>query len=1045
MSITMKLKSPLFAEWSPQHARLTVPNLKTGAPFALKIDGRPGLFQYTGRDTPAGAEVIVLLGFEPGQTRTLEFAKAPAAETDLSEVEIPSAGGAAFGVPPREIGLPALPCTGGMLPGPFESFAGFPLKSAIRCNFPLLSRKLVQTNAGPLFTDYRLAYSFAENHHYSLALRCYRLECAVEVCEEFSLGLDAELQLVLNPGGAFDSIISHNGPEFEGEPQPVIAPLGAEHPRDVLCRMQMPVLSEYFVPNNRGWFALFDSRNEARGMAGLMGLYGGRWQRPVENMMKVLDRGGSAELHASLFSGTRHWLLYAGPVEKSFTPQRRFIFHRLHANFNALRLDEHLDLDGHTEWDAHCWSKPGFFGADYRERAKRNAEALAPLRKAMEGKASPALLALIEPSQENHQALLDDILHRFEKWVRDFQGFREGKHDYAKNVIGFSRRLRGIMLAYELLRKDHFLSDEHVRCLHAYFAFAARRIMDEGRWPHSRTWKHRDHPESTRDFYGYPGEHKPDRLVWTNCLPNFQSDPMCALLHLGALIPEHPDAGSWVRFAQDDIERQLNAYCAPGGAWEESINYALYTFSYLIITFRILKNRLGIDYFQDRRMRAYAGWLVRFFGPLDKRWGAYTFPGIGNAVLPQNQGDYLLAYAGELPEGDQLRDDLIAAYQKMEPAINLGEHSPMMMAAMAPIPERQYELRPLHSEHMQELGIAFRHEHPSPHESYLFEKAGLWKDHYEYDETAINWYAKGTPLVMEYGTYTGDAGAGAAHNLVEIPDLDPLRRGFVMQTMFTPLVDYSHVEVPVTLKLSHGRMRSFAEVDGPPEKPAFFYIGDENPVGPRMWKNRLLLFVKPDYVVMFDRVFGAVPHRYNLHATADALERQGSCIAASGRFDLDLLCFVQHPQEFGFESGEFVPGPQRYGQGAANPHRQVFFRLYNLTDGIYRTLLFAQERSRGVRIERLGAAGIRVVTHEYTDCIFIGDEITHEAVDGVRFSGRVGWMRREASGKVMACMPDGDSISAFGRRIEGRGPLTWNMAGDGAIEIEGVPRAVKVG
>ena len=66
-----------------------------------------------------------------------------------------------------------------------------------------------------------------------------------------------------------------------------------------------------------------------------------------------------------------------------------------------------------------------------------------------------------------------------------------------------------------------------------------------------------------------------------------------------------------------------------------------------------------------------------------------------------------------------------------------------------------------------------RHDHLSEKESYLFQKVGFAKDHYEQDETAFNWYAKGTPLCMDYGTYTGDASVGAVHNLVDIPDMAP--------------------------------------------------------------------------------------------------------------------------------------------------------------------------------------------------------------------------------------------------------------------------------
>jgi hypothetical protein len=658
--------------------------------------------------------------------------------------------------------------------------------------------------------------------------------------------------------------------------------------------------------------------------------------------------------------------------------------------------------------------------------------------------------ALLDPTPERRRELYDSLVARFELWVRQFQGWRRGDNDYQKNVIGFTRWLRGMLIAYEMLRRDGALSNEEIGRLNAYFVFAARRIMDEGRWPHSRTTLHPDHPESSRDFYEYGGEHKPDRLFWTNCLPNFQSDPLCALAHLSALFPDHPDAPAWRRKALDDLDGQLDAYCGKSGAWEESINYALYTFSYFVITFRALKQKLGIDYFNDERVRRYAAWLVRFFGPRDKRFGAWTWPAIGNAVVPQNQADYLLCYAAELPEADPLREQCLAVYQLCEPDCRPGEHFPTMVAAMAPIPGRPYTLEPVDSEHMDELGVAMRHASRTPSESYLFQKIGFWKDHYENDESAFNWYAKGTPFCMEYGTYTGDAAAGGAHNLVEIPDMDGLRRGYLADHLFTPALDYTRCEMPVTLKLLWGRVRSFEEVDDKDgkidrTKTPYFYIGDDNPVGPKTWKVRMLFFVKPDYLALFDRVYGDVPHRYNLHFTGGSLRREGQIIRGDGRFELDLECLVQRPSQFEMETGELVPNLNRPGRDPEEmlKHAQRYFRVHNHTDGIYRTLLFARERGRNVQLRPFGQHGMQVVTSEYTDYIFLHNEPIRDGDGGVLFAGRAGWIRRDAHGRVQAILADGDELRAFGVVLKGRGPWTYNLDGTGAIDIKsGPPRPV---
>ena len=552
MSVTITLKSPLFTAWQEQYVRLRLRGVAVGAPLQLTIDGAQTPFQYTGEETENGADVLLRLGFEVGETKTLVFSDAEASDTDLHQVEIPLAAGATIGAPGRELVIPAPAPSEEGISGPFAGWAGFPWESRIHCEFGLLGATLARVNEGPLFNEYALDYRFESDRHYTLRVRCYTRDPYVEVEEQLALGMNARLAWTLNPELVFDQIISRDN--FEGETQPTVEPLDLERTRDVLCRLQMPVLSEYFIPNNRGWFAFCDSRDEGLGMLGVLGLYGARWREPVENIPELRGEQGRVVWHASLASGERHWLLYAGPVEKEYTAERRFIFHRLHAEFNALRLDEHLDLTGEEAYDAECWAEPGVFaGEDLQGDARQRAAALPCLTKLVEDPEQgrkqlgdlylATFQCLLEPTPAQGEMVCAALRDRFERWVRQFQGWRTGEFDYSKNVIGFSRTLRGLLIAYELLRKAGLLTEAQWHEMNAYFVFAARRIVDQGRWAHDRTWRHPDHPESIRDLYTYGGEHNPDRLVWTNSLPNFQSDPNCALAHLAALLREHPDAG----------------------------------------------------------------------------------------------------------------------------------------------------------------------------------------------------------------------------------------------------------------------------------------------------------------------------------------------------------------------------------------------------------------------------------------------------------------------------------------------------------------------
>ena len=1058
-------------------------DMEPGAPFELLVDGTITPFQFTGAQSPGGAEIMIKLGFAKGEEKDLEFREIKKCVTVVGQKNILMKRRTLIGGGKCKLSIPLPQFKNGCVNGPFSSFNEFPMESSIHCDAKFIGASLALVNDGPLFSDYELKYEFADFREYRLSFRFYKLDSFVEVSEYFSLRMDAELVWKLNPEKIFTHIISRDN--FEGETQPSVEPLGKEHPRDVLCRLQMPVLSEYVIPNNRGWFAFCDSRNEARGMMGILGLYGSKWVQPVEGMPIIYDSGETVEWRSSLESGSRFWMLYAGKVEKQYsvisksiqkpTPDPRpptspasdgrFVFHRLHAEFNALRLDEHLDLAGQQIYDSIYKDKPGFFPAgDFHAAARERAAKLKPLRKYIDnggndwskvnsGAHDATLKALLNPTRDNHREVYNYLVRRFEKWVREFQGCRAGEHDYAKNVIGFTRWLRGMLLAYEMLCRDNALSEEQKKTMGSYFVFAARRITDEGRWPHSRTALHPDHPESTRDFYNYGGEHRADRIYWTNCLPNFQSDPLCALAHISAVFAEHPDSGKWRKKALDDIECHLDAYCGKSGAWVESINYALYTFSYFIITFKVLKEYCGINYFQDRRMRSFASWLVHYLGPKDKRWDKYTYPGIGNAICPSGGGEYLLCYANELEEDDILRGQLIAVYQKMENYIIPTEHYPLAMAVMSPIPDKKYELLKLESENMDEVGVSMRHRHLEEKESWLFQKIGFAKEHYESDETSFNWYAKGTPFSMDYGTYTSDVAVGAAHNAIDIPDLDSLRRGYLADHLFSRDLDFTRCEMPVTLKLLWGRVRNFDEIDGKDgvidrNKTPYFYIGDDNPVGPKTWKTRVLFFVKPDYVAVFDRVYGDVPHRYCFHFTGDKIGRKGPLITGKGKFDLDLLAYVQHPDEFLFENGRLVPNYEPYGdKNAKFAHAQDWFRIRNVSDGIYRTLIFAKEKNRKVKIGKAGKYGMRIETESYVDYIFMHNDVFEDALpDGIAFSGRYGWIRRKSDGEISATVTDGNFIQAFGKKIEGRGPFTFNVDERNKVVLKGgPPRHVAVG
>jgi hypothetical protein len=182
-------------------------------------------------------------------------------------------------------------------------------------------------------------------------------------------------------------------------------------------------------------------------------------------------------------------------------------------------------------------------------------------------------------------------------------------------------------------------------------------------------------------------------------------------------------------------------------------------------------------------------------------------------------------------------------------------------------------------------------------------------------------------------------------------------------------------------------------------------------------------------------------HRLPITGHRSLSAEHGALLTADGRFDLDLLAFVQHPRQFELETGELIPKvhPGCGGEEARRKHAQHYFRLYNKQDGIYRTLLFAKERGRDVRIAAAGENGVSVVTPEYTDYIFLHNDVVTEQTPEVSFAGRVGWIRRDAAGHIRAVVPNGDRITAFGVALDGAGPWSYNLDGSGRVALLGGP------
>ena len=436
-----------------------------------------------------GAAVVLKLGFAEDEAKTLVFLPAERSGTDLSVVELPLADGVKL----KGIDIPS--------ESPLAAILGFSCRQPDILRGAPGGRQLApgsttgrssRTTPWPTVTP--------EGAATPLAFRCHKGDPIVEVVETFSLGMEAELVWTLNPEGRFTHVL--HGDRLRERVPARVAAAGAGHPSAASrCRASASTTS----PTTTAGSPSTTASACLASLASTVPSGGSRWRT---------CRG----LPAPPPSGAPRWSM--GNGVSCFSPGRwrrpmprsaAWSFIGSNAEFNALRLDEHLDLSGGCGCSTRdAGTSQGLFSGDFLAAARRRFDRFPCLRQALDtpdawmrqcGEIHLATAAaLLEPTAAQHRKLHGLLLQRFAKWVRQFQGHRAGGHDYQKSVIGFSRLLRGMLIAYELLRKDGALSDAQVRELNSYFVFAARRILDEGRWPHSRTWLHPEHPESHPRF-----------------------------------------------------------------------------------------------------------------------------------------------------------------------------------------------------------------------------------------------------------------------------------------------------------------------------------------------------------------------------------------------------------------------------------------------------------------------------------------------------------------------------------------------------------------
>jgi hypothetical protein len=394
------------------------------------------------------------------------------------------------------------------------------------------------------------------------------------------------------------------------------------------------------------------------------------------------------------------------------------------------------------------------------------------------------------------------------------------------------------------------------------------------------------------------------------------------------LLQDHPKAPEWMeqgsRFSVWDIERYVN----PEGVPMECPGYTGAGMEPNLKTLYLYKDKLDISSLLPR-LRKLVDLRAKTLPPPDPRFGQRTLLTIGDTPYQMDgvSGMLALVLHGNDPDkaaealwsyretGGSLRNDLIAS--DMEPDEKTAAKKPDLSSKSFP-----------------GFGAVLRTGTGTPDETFLFHYHGdysIW--HYHADQGELVFYAKGAPLMMDFGSqYQPYIRQGCFHNTITFnhQETDALRpcpgRGHKDCFYSKASVWYEHDKEPYTCLqnpvLSTGEIKEFAALPDADYACGQEEIGllEETPyrydniqcyptpeisminAKPFVWSRQTVLVKDkdpsgPNYFVVHDDLTGneKLEPAFNLWSLTKEVQIQGNRAFLPGQWGVDLDVFIAEP------------------------------------------------------------------------------------------------------------------------------------------------------
>jgi len=506
---------------------------------------------------------------------------------------------------------------------------------------------------------------------------------------------------------------------------------------------------------------------------------------------------------------------------------------------------------------------------------------------------------------------------------------------------------------------------------------------------------------------------------------NFHSDNITIIATAALMFPAHPKARQWLEYALADLDWQLSNG-VEDGAWHENPRYHGAVLRSLVPLAYALRRNAGVDVFTHDGLRAMLDWLVKTQTPADRVYGKWLQDGHasysvgaeglgyprGALALSPCSGDgewvsYWLAVAGMAAPAYRQSDPAFAARLMWAWERAGGPYFPETALPLAPLILIDPSIRPapqkLASVGMPKVGYAvMRSGSDDPDEKYMFFDCGprrteAWAKHKHRDLNGISLFAGGVPLSLDagagnYRTPTHDMWnrATVAHSTVLFADRDQdPEDGALLQFVSKPGADYA--------------------------------LGDASLASRVLQFYRHVLFVKPDYFVVWDFIRSYVPAEWLLHSPAKEIIKGERTLEFITPWGMSLDAHFLLPEgklEVWEGEGPFGAARSAGERGAPPFVVQKYVRVKNQPAKDFLTVLHPR-KSEAAKLSVRRAGGehvLEVKIGPQTDIILLFP-VAREYKDerDISMTGRVAVIRQGPQGDSLTLL-DGTRLAFKGRQ-----------------------------